>query len=293
IRLQENRKLIESEKEFNDRRNRVLNHLLARFSESFNDYVYMLYTSANGKNIRKKQNCLIEDKIAFLKEYPTVSRERGMAYNELEDTWNTENVSGLQKRICRLTGIENYKRRDLFCYPEIVLNERTSESPDYSFKIPVEESDHYLISIKNYKDKEALNKDVNKLYSFLGQGEYFTKDTTNPARILIKVVDNFGEEIARSHTYFTKEETADNFIKVITKEFSAYCEAEGMYLFENHLLRPRFKPKNTANKAVEEHYKLLPVCLGDGEAPCCDNDPYSFRLWAVLPFWPERFRQRE
>jgi hypothetical protein len=35
---------------------------------------------------------------------------------------------------------------------------------------------------------------------------------------------------------------------------------------------------------------LLKVCLGDDCTACGDEDPYSFRVSIVLPYWPARFR---
>jgi hypothetical protein len=56
------------------------------------------------------------------------------------------------------------------------------------------------------------------------------------------------------------------------------CSCEGLYLFEHLLLRPR----STA-------YNLAPVCLEKDCTTCGEDDPYSFRISIVLPYWPAHF----
>ncbi len=57
------------------------------------------------------------------------------------------------------------------------------------------------------------------------------------------------------------------------------CNSEGMHLVEHILLRPFAKGD-----------KLMGVCLEEECAFCGEEDPYSFRVSVVLPYWPERFR---
>jgi hypothetical protein len=95
-----------------DRRNRFLDHLIARFAERFHDIAYTMYSIF----VSKPEN-MFSYKCDFLKDYPVISSERSLAYNYSlkndNDLWNTENVSGLEKRLSRLLGISNYKRRNL------------------------------------------------------------------------------------------------------------------------------------------------------------------------------------
>ena len=71
--------LSESRFEFLDRRNRLLDHLLARFAESFSDYALMLYRYAEDKTEARKQ--LIGRKIAFLKNLPAMTHDRAKAFD--------------------------------------------------------------------------------------------------------------------------------------------------------------------------------------------------------------------
>jgi hypothetical protein len=96
---------MEEDRLFLDRRHRFLDHLIARFAERFHDFAYTLFDLEKTTQL----------KCAFLKNYPTLSSERSLAYHyTLQDKlWNTENVSGLEKRLASLLGISDYTRRDL------------------------------------------------------------------------------------------------------------------------------------------------------------------------------------
>src|SRR5690606_13017535 len=102
---------------FHARRNRLLDHLLARFAEQFSDYV-MLMLQSDGDSL-KSGEALIQDKIDFLRQQPQLSRERNRAFNyrsqEGAPPWDSDNVSGLEKRAARLAGIDDYSRRALSC----------------------------------------------------------------------------------------------------------------------------------------------------------------------------------
>ncbi|WP_262965039.1 hypothetical protein [Methylobacter psychrophilus] len=97
--------LVESEPEQLDRRNRFLDHLMARFAESFSDYAMMLYSS----NMALKpvtQATLIKQKIAFIKNYPVISRDRNKSFNYLDILPTSENQPVLRQRIALLLGLK-------------------------------------------------------------------------------------------------------------------------------------------------------------------------------------------
>jgi hypothetical protein len=74
---------------FDDRRNRFLNHLLARFAEQFTDYSLVLPETVSTEAVSAK---LAQDKQAFLKNYPQLSQARGTA-------------AGLEKRLQHKLGM--------------------------------------------------------------------------------------------------------------------------------------------------------------------------------------------
>lgn len=94
--------LYETDDAYNKRKEKFLDHLLARFSEDFTDYVLMMY-ALNGKKNDPALN--IRDKSNFLSVYPAISAYRSRAFNYQEPQGGLP-VSGLQERVSRRIGIE-------------------------------------------------------------------------------------------------------------------------------------------------------------------------------------------
>lgn len=95
-----------------ERRNRFLDHLIARFAERFHDFVNVMYDECGVNSA-----AMIPFKCAFLADYPVTSSGRSMGYDYTltspDDLWDSENVSGLERRLAGLLGITDYTRRDL------------------------------------------------------------------------------------------------------------------------------------------------------------------------------------
>jgi len=109
-----------------ERKNRFLNHLMARFSEQFTDYSLLLYgivaadedqaqlsAEEAEAQLREANSQLIADKLAFLRDYPNLSSGRGKSFNYQLPAWGNDNVPGLQQRIARMVGIRDFSRRHL------------------------------------------------------------------------------------------------------------------------------------------------------------------------------------
>ncbi len=133
----------ETETQFYQRRNRFLDHLIARFGESFTDYTLLMY-NLEGK--KKGNTELIEDKEAFLGSYPEISRDRGKAFQyqcyepEMADPWQPDNISGLKKRLCGLLGIDNFQRRSLGYSESDILADFTiiGNGSNFSFELMID-----------------------------------------------------------------------------------------------------------------------------------------------------------
>lgn len=127
--------LYENREQYAERRSRFLDHLLARFSESFNDFAMLQYRVNFEEQTTERISHaeLIEAKIQTLKNYPEISANRSKAFNYFPQTeafepdedrlWSADNVSGLEKRVRALTGIG-----DATCYliEHVLLRPRTS-----------------------------------------------------------------------------------------------------------------------------------------------------------------------
>ncbi len=106
------RELLETPEAFAARRNRFLDHLLARFSEDLSDYERVSrWLTPRGVEAR-----LLTDKINLLKdrEYRAISTYRGQGYDPSQkNVWDTDNVSGTERRVSRLLGFARADRRTL------------------------------------------------------------------------------------------------------------------------------------------------------------------------------------
>jgi hypothetical protein len=93
------------------RRSRIIDHLLARFGETFTDHVLMHYSAA-GANTSEET---LKKKCAFLSELPLLSYLRLCAHDILDPDkiWDTANVSGFEKRLGHLLGFSSPNRRNL------------------------------------------------------------------------------------------------------------------------------------------------------------------------------------
>lgn len=91
-----------------ERKNRVLNHLLARFNDSFACYAalgFALRGKSEDDTFNLKEN--IEDKKRFLRQYPTISGKRAQGHDYTE-TWAP---SGLEQRIMARLGLNSAASR--------------------------------------------------------------------------------------------------------------------------------------------------------------------------------------
>lgn len=146
-----------------ERRNEILDHLISRFAETFSDYTFLM-KSLYGKST---DEIVLSNKENFLKEYPSLSKDRGLGYNYTlfadADVWNTTNISGAQKRIARLLGIKNYTQRNLSQSPVSIIKAKDSENKDiYSWKIKDVDNNIILSSVDTYKIEYAATKNLNE-----------------------------------------------------------------------------------------------------------------------------------
>jgi len=96
-----------------DRLNRFLNHLLARFGESLTDFARVLPPAAQAPPKHELPTPLLSAKLRFLQAYPQLSNDRGKAFDYTLPSWDTLNVSGLEKRVAAKLGIADWRRRSL------------------------------------------------------------------------------------------------------------------------------------------------------------------------------------
>jgi uncharacterized protein YegP (UPF0339 family) len=202
--------IIEDPETYGDRRNRFLDHLLGRFAESFGDYVLLNYRMDKVKY----ETEIIHDKAHFLQDYPSLSRDRFRAFNycNCKAVWDTENVSGFKKRVSRLLGIEDVRRRNLSHYriaPGGWIISLGSSSDD----IPLESS-------QTYATQEEAQTAMEKLLLFALHADFYKRlcdrydDGINKLTTYGYVLtDNEGKVLAESTDRFRTEEERETALQ--------------------------------------------------------------------------------
>ncbi len=232
--------ITESESIFSNRRNKFLDHLLARFSEQFSDYALSRYWHSD----KNKSTDLIDDKLVFINSYPEISTNRGKAFNykHPDNVWHIDNVSGLEKRVSLLMGISP-QSTDLLNFRD---NLKITEN-DGHYKFEIVKEDRTLLSNSEYESIEDLKKDLeiiivkgifkeNFTFSIKESKYYFHIDyidNKNKTRIIGTSEPN----------YYTSEEDAENdideLVKILHDEFFDNLESNRNNItcpFENYLV---------------------------------------------------------
>jgi len=289
--------LYEPKNVFEDRRSRFLDHLLARFAESFNDYALLMYTiNYNEKTEEKIDFAEITDaKIRTLKAYDDISSNRGKAFNyfpqkndftiDTNKLWDTDNVSGLEKRISFLTGIKDFTRRFLYCIKniEIICTEKTvvedgEEKLECFHSFSITTLSGIKMTSKEYEKKSDAEDAVKKVIETGNDPNNYSVEGSG-SNIVIKLAD-----ILTGEATFLDNQHAQDVINEIAKEMATACnDPVGLHLIEHILLRPR-----EIIAAPGKSFDLMQVCLHDCDC-LCELDPYSFRASVVLPYWPQHF----
>ena len=279
---------LESDETKWDRRNRFLDHLMARFGERFNDYALLMYDVYE----KKVNENLVNDKEDFLKDYPVISQDRGRAFdytawdqqNNRPDVWDTFNVSGLEARIARLLGIDNYRRRHLYCEPAYTIEVSPvtpMEDPiKYHYRLKDTQGTLLLTSTEQYDTQKSAEEDATLLEAQLLKKDNYEVKKVNASQYRLFVKKDNTEYLACSEELFDSNIEASTLKGTIMQLACPEqdCSEEGFHLVEHILLRP-----------LTTDYLLMPVHVSC--ADCLENaDPYSFRITIVLPFWPKRFQ---
>lgn len=269
--------LMEPQEVYLDRRNRLLDHVLARFGESLADYTLLLRDATDRLAFDARK--LIDDKVRFLRFLPEISGRRGTGFNYLAqgDVCAYTNRGGLEERLRRLLGLEDIRAGFG------LVTERSDEGWTTTFEWSTADgttllrlhpelrrpSDALAPGIHADTPREAerraweVIREVIELalwpgnYHDAGDGQHEIRNAAGEAMALLG------------------DDTSPEDLQALV---SAAITAERIYVIEHILLRSKF-PGDA----------LLPVCLAED----CDHqgleDPYSFRLTYVLPATTEPF----
>ncbi|WP_020570411.1 hypothetical protein [Neolewinella persica] len=270
--------LTESEGTFAERRNRFLDHLLARFGERIDNYSLLIHDQST--RLAYGPEKLIQDKIRFLRFYPEISARRGVGLNYRlgEKVCGYRNRSGIGDRIRRLLGMGDI--RSLF----ELSTQRTPEGWETTWALrdptlnalvllpaPAAAPTLFLTAetaeAAAWATIELVIEQATDLTNYRVQGvDVFvtltTDDGNGPQTTDIALLDG-GADALSLQTLVTGQ-----------------LEQEKLYVVEHLLLRPKF-PGDA----------LMNVCLGEDCQHYGLEDPYSFRLTYLLPASAEPFSE--
>jgi hypothetical protein len=303
------------------RKNKFLNHLLARFAEKFTGYGMILKDVSSNTEQADKQ--LIKDKAIFLQHYPTVSAERGKGYDYSKEHWNTTNVSGLEKRIALKLGISDFSRRNIgdgntagFHMVEHVMLRPSRIDPSqlagaYLSKTAILQFE----AVENSNNTRCIlnpnntfnvggeiriesNSDFNGTYTVMKTGTNFIeintpfKDTTKNGHV----------RRSADLRYFIRTARIESFSAGLSSSTRTFCSAKGHNLQLGNSIEvtqsSKYKGIYEVVTATDEGFEIektfsvnetnarwMPI-----EVP---NDPYSLQLSFFLPNWIERYQNED
>lgn len=288
----------EDQKTFLDRRNRFLDHLMARFNEQFTDYSFLMFA----RNNQQVPDHLTVDKALFLQNYPMLSSQRakGFATSHSAEVWDTANITGLERRLAYLLGIRDYQRRFLTSGP--FGNIRFYQEKDLDvideYRFRVISSDNRIL-LSSHKHYHVINEGYDVVFKVIDfgkdAGNYKILPSSN-GRFYFNLYDDKTLVLARRIQLFDTAEMAKAAIDEVALFFStqftglAQPPEEGLFVVENILLRPRFNGNYGGNFISDP---ILPRYRNDyGQITKEGKDPFSFRITVVLPAQAEKFMDK-
>lgn len=229
--------------DFRERKNRILNHLMARFAERYaydlQGKVKTLFGEVSDDEIQQQ---LIETKVKMLEQIVHISRDRAKGYNYQIPAWDTKNVPVFKKKVSLLLNIKLEQQRSLVDnYSNLKINIKAPGSVDI-------QEQHSKKG--NYKYTTASDTDVGQ-FKFLIKGkrviEYLLKNGTIRQNYKIQSEDDhyiilLSVEKNESPTKVCQvdsEESGKSTIDALISYFkNLNNDGEGFHTIEHVLLRP-------------------------------------------------------
>ena len=199
--------IVEDQGLYQKRRQGFLDHLLSRFAESFTDYALL---SAPFHALSELPALEIRAEERFLSHYDDISSNRGKAYDYLKNKWNTPNISGFEKRVKALAGIDSWNHHYLCNF--------VVEPADKLYHLSLALFDMaFAVEEKTFNAQAGLAslKSVYKkllcpvfLYDYLGYQQQYQ----------VYVLDDFGNRYGYEKL-FPQEEQAQQFVSALDTAF--------------------------------------------------------------------------
>jgi uncharacterized protein YegP (UPF0339 family) len=275
---------------FHQRRNRFLDHLLARFGEQYREYSVLVESVHEDEGL----SLLIADKQRLLNNVAALSSSRFQAYDHTLQAPN-RTISGLERRLRVLLGyasdIDLSTRQEQ--HFEIYQEQDPGDIAEYRFRL-LDDSGATLLSstrgMPNLQDSRQVMRTV--VMAGIHTENYSIRET-NDGKWHFTLYSEDGELVAHRIKYFESFELCQQAMEACAAFLGSIHDEDEIFVLEHMLLRPVsfddvIDPE--AYTSENDTKYLLPTCFEEDDSDCCSGDAYSFRITVVIPAWPERFQ---
>jgi len=224
---------------YNSRRKGFLNHLLSRFAEQFTDFALV---SSGVLTAEQLQTSQIKAEEKFLSNYPALSSNRGKAYDYKCNDWDNENISGFEKRVKALSGIQNWKKHYLCNF--------VVEKADEIYQLSISLFGTAFTVLEKKVTYEAGLGSLNSLFGKLRNNPDFeTEFMPHEQKWSVYIKDDFGNKYSAQNLFDTKE-NAVNYVNTLHSVISEKQDINSNVFVSKSVYKIFFK--NYLDEPIEE-----------------------------------------
>ncbi len=271
---------------FEARRNRFLDHLLARFGEQYREYG-VLADAVYGAGAARH---LIRDKERIHDNIVRLNRDRAAARNYTRPGDPFE-MAGLERRIRILLGYPtdtslSAAQLDHF---EIYDEADADGVEELRFRLRDEAGAILISGTRHFHTRAECRAEMRQVAEFGTRAAHYRIMEASDGRFYFALFNDRADMIGW-RTYFANRSDCEAARDRCLAFLQRLGSEDRLFVLEHLLLRPyRLEGEPEPTPYVEENDAryLMPIC--DDAPPCAD--PYSFRITVIMPAWPDRFRE--
>lgn len=260
---------------FFKRRNSVLDHLLSRFGEFYeNSILIKLWQSLlEDKSANEIQLNSIKSKINYARNVITLGRERIKAFNYNLDSWDTDNCSGIEKRLKLIFDISESKTKSL---TSPLLDFYTNDSEEIVWsKGNLKLEDNSTLSVHSI-DRDYGNdayfhlqneNEFNNIFLFGHKAKSFLVVASKKRKkVVYNLLYNTPNQELPTKIYegLTREDCIAKRNNLINQFQNLNIQCEGFYLLEHILLRPLI-PTNYTTRFFDDSGEELLISFASSD----------------------------
>jgi hypothetical protein len=238
--------IVEDREMYLKRREEFLNHLLARFAENFTDYALLSF-DANGNIAAREAGIKATER--FLTHYDDISSNRGKAYDYYLDNWNNDNISGFEKRVKSVIGVENWKRHSLCNF--------VVDKYNYHYAVGLKLAGHEFFTLRETFDSfEEGQHAAQSLFSALSDRNNYQLQYVPHEQAYAIIVQNDSKHAATFYTLYDDKNEAGDVIRQLHRLFTGNPVSEGditisRYIYFLKLEDSKGKLKRTSTRKYD------------------------------------------